>query len=76
MEKSTKDILTDVEAHKQLVAALNNVINVINAFKLSGQIENVDRTIILINGMIDRAQIAAKRGLRLDETETDSNSEG
>lgn len=60
MENSNRNILTDLEARKQLVTALNNVVNVINVFKLSGQLENVDTTIPLLNEIIDRAQIAAK----------------
>ena len=60
MEKLAQNILTDIEARKQLVIALNNVINVINAFKLSAQLDGVDATITLLNEIIDRAIIAAK----------------
>ena len=60
MEKSTQNILTDVEARRQLVIALNNVVNALNVFKLSNQIENVEATMTLLNEIIDRAQIAAK----------------
>ncbi len=60
MEKSTQNILTDIEARRQLVIALNNVVNALNVFKLSNQIENVEATMTLLNEIIDRAQIAAK----------------
>ena len=60
MEKSTQNILTDIEARRQLVIALNNVVNALNVFKLSNQIENVEATMTLLNEIIDRAQLAAK----------------
>lgn len=75
IEKSTRDIPTDLEARKLLASALDDLITVINAFKLSSQLENVDRTIALLNGTIDRARIAANRGRRLDEPESDTNAD-